>query len=175
MDKKTAKKTIYILFLGLFTAVILYPLLHETGHLLSVGIFGGKIAEFSFLFNRTILCDITDFSENQTALVGLSGVLLPTAFSLIFNFKTFTAKLTLLFLRFINIYVLFLSMLYAFAYRFDVYITENDILTALSVSPTLFYATAFGFGVLIFILYHQIKKTAPLSFISKFMFDETAK
>lgn len=40
-------RTFFIFAIGLFTAVILYPFLHESGHSLFAVALGGKVTEFN--------------------------------------------------------------------------------------------------------------------------------
>ena len=51
-----AKRGAMLLLLGLFTAVLLYPALHEGGHILVTLLLGGRIREVRLGAAASVLC-----------------------------------------------------------------------------------------------------------------------
>jgi hypothetical protein len=82
--KQRLFNAIYILSLGILFIVFLYPLLHESGHLLAAKIFGGQIGGMSLnLLNaRAFFCG--NFTNIQNAIIFISGMAFPYFIWLIF-------------------------------------------------------------------------------------------
>ena len=60
----------------LFTAVLLYPALHELGHSLATLVFGGKVIEFHLLPLPNMLCDGSSVGNAGLVTIASSGVAL---------------------------------------------------------------------------------------------------
>lgn len=76
------KRNGFVLFLqysgvsGLFILVI-YPVLHEVGHILGALLFGGEIVAVSYLPTPSIICSFVALTGLQNALISFAGLLLP--------------------------------------------------------------------------------------------------
>ena len=105
------KKTAYLLLVGLLTAGILYPLLHEAGHWAATLLLGGEILEFHLLPRPNVLCEVGKIGGAKRALIGLCGMVLPFAAALVLHPKRFTAWYVLLLLRGISAFALVLSLI----------------------------------------------------------------
>ncbi len=81
------KKTAYLLLVGLLTAGILYPLLHEAGHWAATLLLGGEILEFHLLPRPNVLCELGKIGGAKRALIGLCGMALPFAAALVLHPK----------------------------------------------------------------------------------------
>ena len=73
-----------ILFLGLVTAAVIYPFLHEFGHAAAAVLLGAEVLEFNMFPDPYILCNMRNLSEGRVIIVGLSGLICPVIFSGIF-------------------------------------------------------------------------------------------
>lgn len=82
-------KAIGLLLVGVFTAVIVYPLLHEAGHSLAAILMGGRILRFHLFPLPYVLCEMGLISDWGIGVVGLSGMLLPFILSIVFRFNHF--------------------------------------------------------------------------------------
>ena len=86
---KDALKSLGILIIGLFVAIIAYPFLHETGHSIAAVLAGAKIVEFDLLPIPSILCDASGVSTNGLVAVGFGGILFPIMISITLPRKWF--------------------------------------------------------------------------------------
>ena len=64
-----AKRGAMLLLLGLFTAVLLYPALHEGGHILVTLLLGGRIREVRLGAAASVLCGDAASTEALSAVV----------------------------------------------------------------------------------------------------------
>ena len=78
---KDAVKLFGILFFGLLTAVIIYPFLHESGHLIAAVLLGAEVLEFNLFPLPNVLCDMTHMRDISIIIVGLNGLFFPISFS----------------------------------------------------------------------------------------------
>lgn len=66
-----------LLPVGLLTAVVLYPFLHEAGHLACAVAFGAKPVGFSLFLQPGVSCAAGELSDTQQFLVALAGPAAP--------------------------------------------------------------------------------------------------
>lgn len=129
------KKTAYLLLVGLLTAGILYPLLHEAGHWAATLLLGGEILEFHLLPRPNVLCELGKIGGAKHALIGLCGMALPFAAALVLHPKRFTAWYVLLLLRGISAFALVLSLISLIGRDCGITIMNDDVLTVLRFRP----------------------------------------
>ncbi len=79
---KNTVKLLGVLFFGLLTAVIIYPILHESGHSVAAG---AEILEFNLFPFPNILCNMTNISNIGRVFIGLNGMILPVVFSAVIS------------------------------------------------------------------------------------------
>ena len=82
-----AKRGAMLLLLGLFTAVLLYPALHEGGHILVTLLLGGRIREVRLGAAASVLCG--GLRHGELAAVAFGGVGLPLRWRCCFDRSTF--------------------------------------------------------------------------------------
>ena len=82
-------KLIRMVVLGLFIAIIIYPLLHEFGHLLIAIIVGANLVEFNLFPLPNVLFDVSEISIMSNVMIGSGGIFLPFIFSITINSKKF--------------------------------------------------------------------------------------
>ena len=83
MYMRDALKCMGLLAVGLLTAIFLYPLLHELGHILTAVVFGYKVSNFQLFPLPSIMCEMDMSNKFTIIVVGLGGMLLPYFISLI--------------------------------------------------------------------------------------------
>lgn len=76
--KKDIETVIGIGLIALLMSILFYPLLHETGHIISSLIVGGKIVKFNMIPPASVICDMKNVSDIGIIIVGISGNLFPT-------------------------------------------------------------------------------------------------
>ena len=82
---KNTVKLLGVLFFGLLTAVIIYPILHESGHSVAAVLSGAEILEFNLFPFPNILCNMTNISNIGRVFIGLNGMILPVVFSAVIS------------------------------------------------------------------------------------------
>ena len=78
-----AKRGAMLLLLGLFTAVLLYPALHEGGHILVTLLLGGRIREVRLGAAASVLCG--GLRHGELAAVAFGGVGLPLVLAMLLS------------------------------------------------------------------------------------------
>lgn len=74
-------KFLFILFLGLLTAVIIYPFLHESGHSIAAVLLGAEVLEFDLFPIPSTLCNLVNMNTVEKIAIGLNGLFFPIFFS----------------------------------------------------------------------------------------------
>lgn len=74
---KSYIKVFVFLFLGLLTAGIIYPFLHELGHAIATIAVGAECMEFHLLPAPYVLCDMSTAGNMEFYIVGFAGVVFP--------------------------------------------------------------------------------------------------
>ncbi len=74
---KDMAKVIGLFTVGLFVAVILYPILHEFGHSLMTVICGAEVEEITFFPLPSVLCKTVNLKTSSIVMIGFGGMALP--------------------------------------------------------------------------------------------------
>lgn len=69
---------------GLFIIIIIYPFLHELGHIIMSYLFGGNVVAVNIFPQPSVLCDLTNVEDDRKVLVGAAGVVFPLLISGVF-------------------------------------------------------------------------------------------
>lgn len=165
---KDLRKAIWLLFIGLLTAVVIYPFLHELGHSLATIILGGKVVEFHLFPLPNMLCDGSRLNNNALAFIGLCGMLFPFLISAIIKIKQFTFWYMLQLLKGISILAFVLSLISIFGIKRGICIANDDIVTALRFYPN--GKTVFTALIILLIVWavFSILRQRPIRYISKY-------
>lgn len=86
---KDTIKAIGLFVVGLFVAVIIYPVLHELAHSLIALTVGAKVIEINILPVPSMLCDVKSVDSTGMVAIGMSGMLLPYFLSAVIRPKSF--------------------------------------------------------------------------------------
>jgi hypothetical protein len=116
----------------LFTAVLLYPALHELGHPLVILVLGGKVIEFHLLPLLNMLCDGSSVGNAGLVTIGLCGMLIPFLISISFKPNHFTLWYVMQLIKGISSLAFALSLMSLCGRRFGFRIANDDIITALN-------------------------------------------
>lgn len=143
-------------------AVLVYPVLHELGHILAALLLGCGITEFRLWPVPSVMCGGAGFSPAKQVFVGLAGGFLPAALSLCPAPKRFLPGFLWLLLRVIGAWSMLLHGFYAACFRFGLPAEPNDAAAVLSAAPELFpYLLLFYAGACA-LLCRAVIKSAPL-------------
>ena len=168
MTMKDLRKIIWLLIIGLFTAVLLYPTLHELGHSLTTIILGGKVLEFHLFPLPNMLCDGSSVGKIGLVMIGLSGMLIPFLISISFKPNHFTVWYVMQLIKGISSLAFALSLISLCGRRFGFRIANDDIITALNFWPdgsTFFIITIIAFLLLAI---YSICRQQPLKRLCKY-------
>lgn len=83
----TKKKVVFVVYLVLFAylmTIIIYPFLHESGHLITATICGGKTNGIKLGFLQASAYFSGDFTNSQLFLIHISGAVFPLLIWLIY-------------------------------------------------------------------------------------------
>lgn len=118
--------------IGLFVAIVGYPLLHELGHSLAAVLLAGKVLDFQLLPLPNILCDSTGLSTLFISIIGLSGMALPFLVSVCIRTKGYYLWFAGLILKGINFLSFFISIIAVFMYMGGNPINNEDVTQVIS-------------------------------------------
>ena len=132
--KKTLKM-IGLVIVGLLTAVIIYPFLHEVGHSLVALLVGAKITDFNLLPMPFIECEVSSVDITGQIFIGLGGMVFPFVVSMIYTPKKFWGWYVSLLLKGISVYSVVLSIM-AIVFHINGYSWQNeDVVQVLYMFP----------------------------------------
>jgi len=131
MQLKNTGRIVYLSILGFSVALVLYPLAHEAGHIISSMIFGGRICEVTWLPLPSVLCDMTGVSGAGIAVTGISGILLPFVISAAVHPKRFPVWYTALVFKGITLLSFVISAAELILNSFGITDADDDMIKVL--------------------------------------------
>jgi len=127
MYMRDALKCMGLLAVGLLTAIFLYPLLHELGHMLTAVVFGYKVLNFQLLPLPSVMCEMDMINRFTIIVVGFGGMLLPYFISLIPPRKQFWLWYLWLVISVICLLSFVISIVGIVSYKMGMPINNEDI------------------------------------------------
>lgn len=150
------------LFVGLLTAIFIYPFLHEGGHALAAIFAGGKVYEFQLLPLPFVTCESSNISLLGMIMIGLSGMLFPLLFSWVIYLKNFWIWLIGVYLNFICLLSFAISLYGCIRFISGRPIVNEDITKVLQLCPRQSSVFLLGLIVLIIGMVIQMIISKPL-------------
>ena len=92
-----------MLFAGLFAAIVVYPVLHEFGHILIAFLLGVKIEDVNLFSELSVVCMADNAEPIKVALIGYGGIIIPVVFEYLISFKWFVFRYISFSIKVINI------------------------------------------------------------------------
>ena len=132
---KDIRKYVWLFLIGLFTAAVLYPALHEFGHSLFSVLFGGEIKKFSLFPLPNVICEFREISKISIGFIGFGGIFTPLFISVILQAKHFTVWYILQIIKLISILACCISLLSVFGQKYGFYVANDDIITIIELWP----------------------------------------
>lgn len=86
---KDIVKSIYFFGISLIVSIIIYPFLHELGHIIMAFIFGVKVIEINLFPTPNIIYKNFNINNIENLLIGFGGMFLPLVLSLNIRSKRF--------------------------------------------------------------------------------------
>lgn len=161
--KSLLKKTSRLILIGLFVSLICYPLLHELGHVFATILVGGNVKQMTLFPVPSVLCELTETTHQKLIFTGLSGVMLPAVFSIIYTPKHFSLWYANLMMKLISVYSMCLDCIYAMLFFAGTPVANNDITVILSQNRNNIFIIIIAYGFVLSFLFATIKKSAPFS------------
>ena len=127
MYMRDALKYMGLLAVGLLTAIFLYPLLHELGHIITAVGFGYKVSNFQLFPLPSIMCEMDMSNRFTIIVVGLGGMLLPYFISLMPPRKQFWLWYLWLVISVICLLSFVISIVGIVSYKMGMPINNEDI------------------------------------------------
>lgn len=155
-------RLIGILFVGLLTAIFIYPFLHESGHVLATILAGGKVYEFQLLPLPFVTCESSKIRLSGMIAIGLSGMLFPLLFSWVIYLKNFWIWLVGVYLNFICLLSFVISLYGCIRFINESPIVNEDITKVLQLCPGKCSVFVLGLIILIIGVIVQIIISNPL-------------
>ncbi len=161
-----------ILISGLFVAVVIYPILHEAGHIIVMLITGIKIEEISLFNGFSILCRINSTEKINAVVAGYGGILFPVIVSFITNPKSFVLWYMLFVLKIINLISVVFSFCSLGTHYLGIPLEHNDISAILKIDSMSFSPTVVFLAVCFIVIILLFLKDEPLKHFDNFYFVE---
>lgn len=156
-------KLVFIILLGLITAFLLYPFLHELGHGLAAILMGEKIKEFALFPTPYIGYEMTEVKTCKIIIIGLSGMVFPVIFSLVIYSTNFWMWLIGLYLNVICLISFVISIIACVNHLRSTPIINEDVTQILDMTSGNAWIWIAFFILLTFLLIVQIIKSKPIT------------
>ena len=124
-----AKRGAMLLLLGLFTAVLLYPALHEGGHILVTLLLGGRIREVRLGAAASVLCG--GLRHGELAAVAFGGV----GLAMLLRPKHFPLWYVVQLVKGISVLAILLSLISLIGCKNGVIVENDDIMNVVRLWP----------------------------------------
>ncbi len=149
MQMKDALKVAAITIVGLFIAVIFYPILHEGGHSLAAVIAGAEVKEFNLFPLPNVLCDVQAVTIPGLILIGLNGMILPFLIVSVVQPRKFWSWYVCFILRGICLLSFGISLIAIILYWSGTQMANEDIMQVIGFAPSFSILYALGLAGLI--------------------------
>ena len=126
-------KGFHLILIGLFTAIILYPLLHEAGHSIMAILVGAKVTELNLLPIPNIVCEVSEVERVGVVLIGLGGMFIPAIISMAIQSQIFVIWYTNMMMRGICLLSFVISFIMAVLNEFGIVDEGEDIIQVIKV------------------------------------------
>lgn len=132
---KYVAKYVILLGNGLIVAMLLYPLVHELGHALIAVIVGADVVEIKIFPIPSILSNIKNVGNFNTALIGLGGIIFPFLLTICFRAKNFIIWYMCFTIRGISLIAFGISFMSVVLFRLGKPVVNEDLTQVLKFTP----------------------------------------
>ena len=165
---KDAAKLLGLLAVGLFTAVLLYPFLHEFGHAAAAILAGAKVEEFHLLPLPNVLCNMRGVCAAGKAWIGAGGIALPIVIAALPCPKGFWTWYIRLLLKGISLLAVLISAVSAVLFLYGRPVANEDITQMLQLLPQIRYTVFPLLAAAAALLVCGIRRMRPLQTVCSF-------
>ncbi|MCQ2455240.1 MAG: hypothetical protein MJ090_03775 [Clostridia bacterium] len=131
---KSYIKVFAFLFLGLLTSVLIYPFLHELGHVFATILVGVECMEFHLLPAPYVLCDMSTAGNTDFYIVGFAGVVFPLIIVIILRLlcrKSIYVDYLTFVIKGITVLACLISLISIILMKFGYEFQEDDVINVL--------------------------------------------
>lgn len=132
---KTIFKLAGFILLALLTAIVIYPLLHESGHAIIALLTGTEILDFQVLPLPLVMCKATDTEGITGVFIGMGGVVFPYILSIRFRPKQFWCWYINWMLKSVSVFAIFISTVVVILYSGGFLLKNEDVVKTLELFP----------------------------------------
>lgn len=119
-------KLFMLLPVGLFTAIIIYPFLHELSHSICAMAFGANVVNFSLFPLPSVVCNVEMMSNIKMFFIAISGTVIPLLLCIVIRSKIFWINYIKILIIGISILSFFISI-FGFAFAPEILLNQDDI------------------------------------------------
>ena len=148
--------------------MFVYPILHESGHLLATIAFGGSVGKVSIFPAAYTECDVLSISALGKAVIGLSGMHFPMLFSG-FRFKSFYAWYPVFILRGIGFLSFSISVISIILFFNGITIEHEDVVQVIQLCNDYTIVTIVVVAVMVALSAILILTDRPIKRFSEYL------
>lgn len=161
-------RVINLLFIGLFAAILVYPVLHESGHFLFAFLSGANIIEISLLPLPSVLCQMNMSDPMSVVFTGLGGIIIPFVATIVVPSQKFVTWYLWTVLKGICLISVMISIVGIYLFKVGKPIVNEDITKIMITAPqySAVYCAILLFMLVIICI--QIVKSEPIKRCMKY-------
>ena len=133
---KTKLLLVYLFCFGILIAALVYPVLHEIGHMIAILLLGMEVKEITLLPVPSILCKINSIDPYGLLIIAISGNIFPYLVIVKVRFKSFWFWYMSYLIKGIVLFSMLLTIISISSYPYF-YISEDDITNVIIQYPFL--------------------------------------
>lgn len=119
--------------IGAFVAVVLYPAVHEFGHVGMALLVGGKCTQVTFFPVPSVICNVTQVKNKSLIAIGLAGLILPLFLSVILSAKQFWVWYGMILFKGITALSMVVAMVTIVLHLNGILVQDDDITQVLNL------------------------------------------
>ncbi|WP_294953123.1 hypothetical protein [uncultured Eubacterium sp.] len=119
-------KLFMLLPVGLFTAIIIYPFLHELSHSMCAIAFGANVVNFSLFPLPSVVCSFETMSNARMFFIAISGTIIPLLLCIAVRSKIFWINYIKILIIVISI-LSFLISIFGFIFAPEILLNQDDL------------------------------------------------
>lgn len=163
-------KLVMILPVSLFTAIIIYPFLHEFSHSICAIILGASVVDFSLLPLPNVVCNVGLMTNAELFLIAISGTVIPLILCVMIKCKNFWINYVELLITGISI-MSFAISIFGFIFAPEILLEQDDIIRFSSLimggNVISVFICVTGILVSLVMIYKTLKRCELLDVLKK--------
>ena len=121
--------------IGLLVSIVIYPIMHEFGHLITALLANVRIVDINIFPLSYISCDMENATDLSVVAVGMGGMLMPFFISCVVKTNFFWLWYANIIIQFISLFSFVMSGVSALLFVFDIKVANDDVAQILNLLP----------------------------------------